>query len=95
MCDSLKRLEDERKLNNNLLKEYKKLLAEEKKKRNGNENGIENLLYEILERSKIRKQSFHGGAMNGVLCRRLLDNLDVIFPSVRALVLTSINMNKP
>lgn len=39
-------------------------------------------MYKILDESKIEKESFHGGAMNGVLCQHLLDNVDVIFGKI-------------
>ena len=58
-------------------------LKKQQMKRENDEVGIENLLYTILEESHIQKQHFHGGAMNGVCCRRLLDNLEVIFPKIR------------
>ena len=54
----------------------------EKQKRKGDELGIEHLLYNILEHFNIKKQHFHGGAMNGVCCRRLLENLDEIFVKI-------------
>ena len=39
----------------------------------------------MLDKFKIKKQHFHGGAMNGVCCRRLLDNVDSIFEKIRSL----------
>ena len=60
-------------------------LDAERKKRGTSDESLENLLYCILEDSKIQKQHFHGGAMNGVCCRRFLDNLDVIFPKIKML----------
>ena len=55
-------------------------------KRKGDATGIDNLLFLILEESKIKKQHFHGGSMNGVCCRRLLDSIDTIFDKVTKLV---------
>ena len=80
----------QKKLKTDKGKEMKKLkvkLANEQLKRNGNVDGMSHLLYNILEESKIKKQHFHGGAMNGVCCRRLLDNLDVIFEKIKKLLL--------
>ena len=64
------------------LKKYKALLAEEKKKRSGEETSMDNLLYQILEEHNIKRQHFHGGAMNGVCSRRLLDNTESIFEKI-------------
>ena len=61
-------------------------IEEEKNKRSDNEENIENLLHVILDQCKIKKQHFHGGSMNGVCCRRLLDNVEVIFEKVHLLV---------
>ena len=57
-------------------------LEGEQNKRSGNINGIENLLLGFLESRNIKKQHFHGGSMNGVCCRRLLDNVDGIFEDI-------------
>ena len=54
----------------------------ERKKRKGDEGSIEDLLDNILESCTIKKQHFHGGAMNGVCCQRLLDNVDEIFKRI-------------
>ena len=93
-CNLLKKLEEKKRSKNQLLKTRKKQLSEMKKKRIGDEKGIEYLLYEILEQSKIRKQAFHGGAMNGVACRRLLDDIEIIFPKVRDLAHERANLNR-
>ena len=75
------------------LRDLKILLEAEKKKRLGDEISIENSLFCILESSNIKKQHFHGGAMNGVCCRRLLDNTKVIFEKVINLVHKKVSMN--
>ena len=62
--------------------------------RNGNAKGTENLLYEILEEYNIKKQNFHGGAMNGVCSRRLLDNVDPIFDKIRKLMSDKLDQKK-
>ena len=67
------------------MRTFKKHLGKEKKKQFDDKDSIDKLLWDILEKSKIRKQSFHGGAMNGVLCRRLLDHLKVVFPKIGAM----------
>ena len=51
---------------------------------------IDNLLFDILEASNIKKQHFHGGAMNGVCCRRLLDEVDVVFGKIIKLVIAKV-----
>ena len=78
------------KLNKDLRK-LKNDLVTEREKRCGNENAIDHLLYNVLEGCNIKKQHFHGGSMNGVCCRRLLDNLDVIFPAIENVVLERLN----
>ena len=83
--EQLKILESERRFLAKKMKDAKSQLAQEKKKRIGNEDGIDNLIFGILEKAKIHRQSFHGGAMNGVSCRRLLDNIDNIFGSISLL----------
>lgn len=84
-CVQLKNLESERKILAKNMKDTKTALDAEKKKRLGDENGMDNLLFIILECSKINRQSFHGGAMNGVSCRRLLDHIEDIFTQIRLL----------
>ena len=70
MKKSLKKLQEEKKQVMSLVRRLKEMLLAEKKKRNGNETGLDNLLYKVLEKYNIKKQHFHGGAMNGVCCRR-------------------------
>lgn len=82
----LKNLEFERKTILQSMKETKYMMMKEQRKYIGDETGIGNILYSILEDYKIKRQSFHGGAMNRVPCCCLLDNLDVIFPKIRSLV---------
>ena len=65
----------------------------EQQKRAGNVNGIDNLLLGFVEERKIKKQHFHGGSMNGVCCRRLLDNVDVIFENIQSMVKDKIAKN--
>ena len=59
-------------------------------KQNGNEVSIEHLLGLILESFNINKQKFHGQTMNGVCCRRLLDNVDEIFDQINELGLSKL-----
>ena len=65
-----------------------------KQQRTGDEEGIENLLFEILEKHNIKKQSFHGGAMNGVCSRRLLDNIDSIFGEIYKIIENKMSKKK-
>ena len=90
---SVRQYSEEKKNKTSEMKQYKKELEVERKKRNGNENGIENLLYKILEDHNIKKQHFHGGAMNGVCARRLLDNVDPIFERMHSLMLDKLRTN--
>ena len=64
----LKRLQEIKKQKSGELKSVSMKLKIEQKKRKNYDNGMENLLYNILEESHIQKQHFHGGAMNGVCC---------------------------
>ena len=73
------------------IRKWKADLESERFKRKGNHAGIDNLLYNILEASNIKRQHFHGGSMNGVCCRRLLDNLDVIFEKIIKVVSDRMN----
>ena len=84
-------MKEKRKKANVELRELKNILASEKKKRSGNADSMENLLYIILEESNIKKQHFHGGAMNGVCCRRLLDNTELIFGKIEELIRNRMN----
>ena len=52
----LKQLNERKKKANVELRELKKILASEKKKRSGNADSMENILYIILEESNIKKQ---------------------------------------
>ena len=70
-------------------KKTKKDLDIGQKRRGSSDKFIEN----SLEQAKIQKQHFHGGAMNRVCCRRLLDFLDVIFPKVRTLAADCLEHN--
>ena len=72
--------------NNKELRTLKRQLVEERSKRSGDITGLDNLLYNILDQKKIKKQHFHGGAMNGVCCRRLLDNVKEIFNEIKKVV---------
>ena len=62
--------------------------------RNVDENGIEHLLYKVLEVHNIKKQYFHGGAMNGVCSRRLLDNVESISEETQTLTSEQLKMKK-
>ena len=53
-------------------------------------NSIENLLYKILEDHNIKEQHFHGGAMNRVCNRSLLDNTDSIFNDIIKLMVDTL-----
>ena len=83
---SIRQYTDMKKKKTAELKQHKIELAKEKKARNGDKNRTENLLYNILDEHNIKKQHFHGGAMNGVCSRRLLDNIDPIFDKVRKMM---------
>ena len=74
--NELKNLEETKKENKNALHKYKVRLNNMKKMRMGNDDSIDTLLFKILDDAKIKKQSFHGGAMNGVYCRRFSDNVN-------------------
>ena len=57
-------------------------------KRVGNEDGLDTKLEKLLEETcKIYPQTFHGGEMNGVCCRRLLDNIDILIENIHRIVL--------
>ena len=79
---------------NSSLKEVKVRLKELRSERIDEVEGLDNLLHQVLEESSIKKQSFHGGAMNGVCCRRLLDNSDVIFRKIKSIVLERFELRK-
>lgn len=68
-------------------------LKKEQQKRSNENNTLEDSLYSILEGCKIQKQHFHGGAMNGVCCRRLLDNVETIFKKIRILTSEKMKLN--
>ena len=91
--EEIKMLEKEKRKNKMLLRQHKTLLNDLKQKRIGNEESIDTLLYKILDDAKIKRQSFHGGAMNGVCCRRLLDHTDTIFSKIKDLARQRINSN--
>ena len=76
---NLKTFKEKKTKKNAELRKLKSELKCEQEKRKGDSFGIENLLNLVLENVKIKKQHFHGGSMNGVCCRRLLDNIDQIF----------------
>ena len=84
--DRIKKIKESKTKQNKELRQLKTNLVSEREKRKGNAMGIENLLYLILDESTIKKQHFHGGAMNGVCCRRLLDNLDIVFEKINKLI---------
>ena len=90
----LKKLNESKKEKTSELRNINSKLKVEQQKRLNDEEGMENLLYNILEDSHIQKQHFHGGAMNGVCCRRLLDNLDIIFPKIRKIASERLALNK-
>ena len=90
----IKRLVEERKSKMKELRQVKLNLEHEKQQRAGDEAGIDNLLFDILEQYNIKKQSFHGGAMNGVCCRRLLDNIDNIFCEINTIIETKVSSKK-
>ena len=48
----------------------------------------------ILDEVNIKKQHFHGGAMNGVCCRRLLDNVEALFEDIRKLGMNRLKQKK-
>ena len=75
-----------------MLQTLKQELVTETKKRSGDENGIEHLLHEVLEAHNIKKQHFHGGAMNRVCSRRLLDNFESIFEEINKLTLEGLKI---
>ena len=85
LTTKLRTITDRKKKNSAELRQLKDELVRERKLRNGDENGMENLLLKVLEKQKIKKQHFHGGAMNGVCCRRLLDNVDAIFEDIETI----------
>ena len=54
------------------------------KEREDNENGLDFIIEEILKKKcQIYPQSFHGGEMNGVCCRRLLKNIPEIMNIIK------------
>ena len=69
-------------------------IENERKARKGDEGSVEDLLLGILESFNIKKQHFHGGAMNGVCCRRLLDNVDEVFERIVSMVQQKMNSKK-
>ena len=62
--------------------------------RNGNVQGTENLLYEILDKHNIKKQNFHGGAMNRVCSCQLLGNVNPIFNKIQKLMSDKFDQKK-
>ena len=46
----------------------------------------------MLEAHNIKKQHFHGGAMNGVCSRHLLDNVESIFEEINKLTLEGLKI---
>ena len=89
----LKRLQEVKKQKSCELRLVITKLKTEQQKRENDAHGMEHLLYNILEESHIQKQHFHGGAMNGVCCRRLLDNVEVIFSKIRKLATERLTTN--
>ena len=89
-----KRLIGERKNKMKELREVKVGISTERKRQVGDEGGIENLLFDILDKYNIKRQSFHGGAMNVVCCRRLLDNIDKIFEEIVRMIESKIITRK-
>ena len=84
----IKELTKKKKNCNQELRKLKLDFKKEQQKRSNDSNGLEYLLHEILEDFHIQKQHFHGGAMNGVCCRRLLDNVDSIFVRIKELTIS-------
>ena len=93
-ADFIKKLILSKRKENNNLRLVKSNIEKEKQKRSGNEISIDNLLYDILTKSNIKRQQFHGGTMNGVCCRRLLDNVDVIFEKIMIVVSEKLSTKK-
>ena len=62
----------------------KKGVKEAKEDRIGDEDGIDTKINEILRRrAHITPQAFHGGQLNGVDCRRLLNQLEGIIEEIK------------
>ena len=89
----IKAINIQKKKDNHELRKLKLNLNNEQQKRGYKDDGLEDSLYGILEDCKIQKQHFHGGSMNGVCCRRLLDNLDIIFPKIKRITSDRLKSN--
>ena len=90
----IKKITEKKKNFNQQLRKLKLDLKKEQQKRINDSNGLEYLLHDILEEFHIQKQHFHGGAMNGVCCRRLLDNIDLIFVRIKELTVCRLKTHK-
>ena len=63
-----------------------------KTNRKGDEMGLDSLIADILGNNlKIYPQSFHGGDMNGVHCRKLIANIEMIMDEVNKVALKRLN----
>ena len=68
------------------MEQVRESLSNERSKRGENAHSFENLLQNILNQIGVKKQHFHGGSMNGVCCKRLLDNVVTIFNKIREII---------
>ena len=58
----------------------------------GDERGLDSLIADILGKNlKIYPQAFHGGDMNGVHCRKLIANIEMIMDEVNKVALKRLN----
>ena len=90
----MKKLTVEKKKYNQKLRTLKVTLKEQQQLRGNDSNVLEYLLIEVLEQCNIQKQHFHGGSMNGVCCRRLLDNSGKIFEKIKEITAKSLGTNR-
>ena len=89
----MKKLTVEKKKYNQKLRTLKVTLKEQQQLQGNDSNGIQYLLIEVLEQCNIQKQHFHGGSMNGVCCRRLLDNSGKIFEKIKEITAKRLGTN--
>ena len=90
----MKKLTVEKKKYNQKLRTLKVTLKEQQQLRGNDSNGLQYLLIEVLEQCNIQKQHFHGGSMNGVCCRRLLDNSGKIFEKIKEITAKRLGTNR-
>ena len=58
------------------------------------ETGLDSFISNLLQQtSRICPQAFHGGSMNGVCCRRLLTDIEVIMKNIKEKAIEKINNN--